>query len=308
MESIKKELPLVRPVFRKAVIMNIEPEPNEQSAQDYAEAIKNFYDENINEYLKCLAKASKLNFSKLIRDESKYTKVIKEENAFVVYCPSIHSTNDNTLNFDSRLSIAICSKGKKAKIWVKASIYNGKDYTGSIKLNNVNILNLLKRIISECSNWSFKKLNELLCNKFPGTNITHAGYLDIDTLGSNEKVLNNILNNLDSKNGNSHKLFEYPNSLNIIKKYYKLLIPNLNGNIEKILKNEPDDTFWTHLPLHLEDNEGYIKYRDVLYLNTPDRSDESTIKSVGIGFDDSKSGILSLLSSIHMVRWYGKQV
>ncbi len=307
--SSKKNL-LVRPVFRKATLSKIALNLSEEYAWKYAKLFKRHYNDSFDEYLDILTEASDFNANEINFDQNEKIRIIKEETAVVVDGPRVFSKKENSVNFDSRLCTAFCTEERSVKSWMRVSIHyddiQDKDnyYRKIIDSEKTNILQSLDQIANRCSEWSFQQLKKCLRKKHNDINISLLGHLDIKVFGTDDDDLNSVLNKPENEEKDFKRLLEKPKTHNIIKKN---IINSHYSNIsfEKIFEEEKDDVFWMFLPLNIEDSEGIARLRNVLFLNFPDGN---TIKSIGIGFDDSKLGDLSMISSLRMARWFGKRV
>lgn len=302
--NVKNQNIMVSPVYRKAALAQIIPAPKKPQAFHIAKVIIKEWDRLGEEYKEKVSSITKISENKIQYAYKEKIRIRKEKKAVVVDFPRLFNNEKESLNFDARICIAICTRQLSTKYWSRVGFPYDDLIKVSYKPDSLDSSTILFRHITDyCSEWLLKRTRKIIEDKL-GFKVSPLKYnIEIISIGSYERKLSYYFNKLSDPNINVLELLEKHGADGIFSTYFNKFT-DIKGSLLSSVKKSPD-CFWLSSPMVFEDSKGHFNRSHFLYLV---RSKNNSLQALGLGYDMSRLRNLSQRSSLKVARLLGGEI
>jgi len=280
----------INPVMRKAKFTLPNQDVDKNIAVQVAEEIQACWNINKPTYINTLSNSIKgLNIS----IDNNDCRIRNEGNKAIVFDSPVMNIANGQNIFSARIITAICYDHYSTKNWTRISYLN--DCPSDLNLFN-ELKDQYELITSTCCDISHKITQKAL-NKVADIESNSIGNCTIMTIGIEDPLLGKYLELFDDIDLQLKDIFTNIEAKQLIENYYQHIF-----NLKEVdPKKNKYDYHWITSPVSFINKLGFIIENNVLY-NL--RFSDNNIFANGIGYDDSKLGVLAKLSSLKIARSY----
>jgi hypothetical protein len=294
---------LIRPFIREASLIDIVPQPDDDTAIKIGDDLVNKWNEWQEEYKKVISNASGVPEQYLI-----FVSEEKPQNEWVgltrqISFPRLQHSENHRVLFDTRICISLCTK-HKTKLWSRIGLFEKQEPYG-IDVNELsNLLKYYKKITQESRKWLLKQTKRYFnkCSFDLKLNDTYSRTLEISSYGVKQPKLKEFFEKITTERTPLSQLVK---DLNIENDFSPILdvVLGTKDSLNKYIFQELDkDKHWFTSPTFIDTFDANNELREVLYLA---KSNENKDEVIGIRYDDSKEGNLPRESALQVARWLG---
>ena len=284
--------------------------PNLDEAKALLDSFESSWTEWQEEYKQCIGAVSGLESSKLDLEKRRPSSGL-QLNTLVLDCPLL-VISDGESRLETRLGVAVCTGEARSKVWSRVTVARDADGVAHrVEMKDVESLcGRFRAIADQSIEWGFKKLRETATGPLPGSEVESQGTLRITSLGIRDEYLalaferlleqgTTVAGLLQDDRKLDRKLTSYCQSISSIceSRMLSSYTKGSNGT-----RGRTHGVLWFKMPLCAVLEDGDVVHRPVLYLM---RDTEDGSEVIGLAYDDSETGDLTLRSGAALVKVIG---
>jgi hypothetical protein len=222
-----------------------------------------------------------------------------ERDTRVIDLPRTRYHENGGGGFETRVCLAVCAGKQNSKLW--ARICSAESFA----ISNGNLRQLTSKfrsIVQALLDLYQRNIVSLLSEH--NIRVNNKGTIEIVPLVSNDEFLRTHLENLENP-GVLAALLKSPESSNRIAQYFGGISDTPFRIFDYAKKSDSNPFYWFTSSVPSVDKNGYIQQREVLYLM---RALDQKAQALGIGFDESLDGKITIRSQAQVGTWIGEIV